>query len=216
MCYLFSENQHPNIENINTDFHYTPKIFIESTIFRFHKIYRMQHFTNETIDLNTLPKYEETLLTKPDRKYWKIIIINLSIFLAFTAIGLGLLILVNGSVRNYWFLWLSIFIAFAVLLYLISLVSFKRRGFALREKDVLYKSGIIAEKTTIIPLNRIQHVTLNEGIFSRMFDLGTLQIYTASGSNGDIHIAGIEIEQARAIKEALVQRLVVNTKAENE
>jgi len=176
----------------------------------------MQPFTNETIDLNTLPKYEETPLTKPDRKYWKIIIINLCIFLAFVAIGLGLLILFNENARNHWLLWLSIFVAFAVFLYLISHVSFKRRGFALREKDILYKSGVLAEKTTIIPLNRIQHVALNEGVFSRMFGLGTLQIYTASGSSGEIHIAGIKIEQAKVIRESLVQRLTINTKAENE
>jgi membrane protein YdbS with pleckstrin-like domain len=214
--YLFSENQHPNIENINTDFHYTLKIFILSAIFRFHKIYRMQPFTNETIDLNTLPKYEETPLTKPDRKYWRVILINLSIFLVLIGIGLGLLIVFNERVQTRWMLWTAIFGACAVFLYVISYASFKRQGFALREKDVLYKSGIIAEKTVIIPLNRIQHVALNEGIFSRMFGLGTLQIYTASGSNGDIHIAGIEIAKATAMREALVQRLVLNTPAENE
>jgi len=176
----------------------------------------MQHFTNETIDLDKLPKYEETPLTNPDPKYWRVITINLFIFLLMIAIGLGLLTLFNESVRMNWMLWTALFVAFAIFLCLISRASFKRRGFALREKDVLYKSGIIAEKTIIIPLNRIQHVALNEGMFSRMFSLGTLQIYTASGSSGEMHIAGIEIEQARAIKEALVQRLVINTKAENE
>ncbi len=216
MRFLFSENQHPNIENISTDFHYSIKIFILPPIFKFHKIYHMQPFTNETIDLNTLPKYEETPLTKPDRKYWKVIIINLSIFLLLMAVSLGLLTLFNESVQMNWMLWTALFIVFSVFLCLISRASFKRRGFALREKDVLYKSGIIAEKTTIIPLNRIQHVALNEGMFSRMFGLGTLQIYTASGSSGEIHIAGIEIEQAGAIREALVQRLAINTKAENE
>ncbi|WP_113663128.1 PH domain-containing protein [Pedobacter nanyangensis] len=176
----------------------------------------MQYFTNETIDLNTLPKYEETTLANPDPKYWKVIVINLFIFLLLIAIGLGIFILFNESVRINWILWTSLYIIFAALLYLISRASFKKRGFALREKDVLYKSGIVAEKTTIIPLNRIQHVALNEGMFSRMFGLGTLQIYTASGSSGDMHIAGIEIEQAKAFKEALVQRLDINTKAENE
>lgn len=176
----------------------------------------MQHFTNETIDLDTLPKYEETPLTKPDRKYWKVITINLSILLALMAIGLGLFTLLNENLSAHWILLTVLFIVFTVLLYLIFRTSFKRRGFALREKDVLYKSGIIAEKTTIIPLNRIQHVALNEGMLSRMFGLGTLQIYTASGSSGEMRIAGIEIEQARAIKEALVQRVIINTKTENE
>jgi len=38
--------------------------------------------------------------------------------------------------------------------------------------------------------------------------LGTLQLYTAGGSSGEIRIAGIPIEQAKSIKEALAQSLV--------
>ncbi|MNR37605.1 Bacterial membrane flanked domain protein [compost metagenome] len=75
---------------------------------------------------------------------------------------------------------------------------------------------MIAETTIIVPLNRIQHVSLSEGVLSRMFALGTLQIYTAGGSSGEIKIAGIPIEQAKALKEALVQRLVVNPETESE
>ena len=176
----------------------------------------MQAFTNSAINLDTLPKYEETPLTPLSPKYWKVMIINLLIFLAFIGIGLGVFIILSEKVRLNWIIWTTLFTAFAACLYLIFRASFKKTSFALREKDVLYKTGIIAEKTTIIPLSRIQHVALNEGIFSRMFGLGTLQIYTASGSNGDMHIAGIEIEQAKAMREALVQRLVINTKSDNE
>jgi membrane protein YdbS with pleckstrin-like domain len=173
----------------------------------------MEHFTNETIDLQQLPKYEETALTAPSPKYWTVMVINLIIFLFFVALGTGALVIFNQAT---WMVFVIAYIAFAVCLFLIYRASFKRRGFALRQKDVLYKSGVLAEKTTIIPLNRIQHVALNEGIFSRMFDLGTLQIYTAGGSSGEIQIAGIEIAEAKAIREALVQRLVVNTETPSE
>ncbi len=174
----------------------------------------MQAFTNSTIDLDTLPKYEEVPLTRLDPKYWRIIVINLIVFLAFIATGITLVIVFKNDLQTNWMLWGGLFIAFAAFLFLIYRASFKRRGFALREKDVLYKSGIIAETTTIVPLNRIQHVALNEGFLSRMFHLGSLQIYTAGGSSGEIKIAGVPIEQAKAIKETLVQRLVINAKPE--
>ena len=167
----------------------------------------MQPFTNSTIDISQLPQFQDTPLTAPNAKYWNVISINLIITLIVLAGGLAVLIILNVHFREKWTVWISIFIAFALFLFLIYRASFKRRGFALREKDVIYKSGIISEKTTIIPLNRIQHVALNEGIFSRMFKLGTLQIYTASGSSGEIHIAGIPIAQAKTVKEALVKRL---------
>jgi membrane protein YdbS with pleckstrin-like domain len=35
------------------------------------------------------------------------------------------------------------------------------------EHDVLYKYGILATKTIIIPYNRVQHVALHEGFVSR-------------------------------------------------
>ncbi|MNJ93165.1 Bacterial membrane flanked domain protein [compost metagenome] len=176
----------------------------------------MQNFSNSTIDLDTLPKYEETALTAPAPKYWRIIVINLIIFLFIIAAGLGTLLLINDEVQSNWLIFVGIFAAFAAFLFLIFRASFKRRGFALREKDILYKSGVIAETTIIVPLNRIQHVSLSEGVLSRMFALGTLQIYTAGGSSGEIKIAGIPIEQAKALKEALVQRLVVNPETESE
>ncbi len=174
----------------------------------------MQNFSNSTIDLDTLPRYEETPLTHPDPKYWNVMVINLLLFLAFIGIGLTLLIIFNEEVQANWIICAGLYIAFAAFLFIIFRASFKRRGFALREKDVLYKSGIIAETTTIVPLNRIQHVALNEGFLSRMFHLGTLQIYTAGGSSGEIRIAGVPIEQAKAIKEALAQRLVIHSKPE--
>lgn len=176
----------------------------------------MQHFTNETIDIQQLPKNEETALTAPASKYWQIIVINLIIFLFIIGAGLATLILAKEEIKSNWFIFTGIFVAFAAFLFLLFRASYKRRGFALREKDVLYKSGIIAETTVIVPLTRIQHVALYEGFLSRMFHLGTLQIYTAGGSSGEIRIAGVPIEQAKAWKEALVQRLEVKTTNESE
>ncbi len=170
----------------------------------------MQTFTNSTIDITDLPQFQETPLMSPNSRYWNVIVINLIVTLLLLAGGLTVLIISQENVRQHWMILTSLFAAFALFLCFIYRASFKRRGFALREKDVIYKSGIISEKTTIIPLNRIQHVALNEGVFSRIFKLGTLQIYTAGGSSGEIHIAGIPIEQARTIKEALVKRLDVH------
>ncbi len=174
----------------------------------------MISFTNETVDLDQLPKYETTTLTQPHPSYWTLMAINTSIFLAIIGIGLAALLLVNEKAGESWLIWMVLYLIFALFLFIVYRASFKRRGFALREKDVLYKSGVIAETTTIIPLNRIQHVALNEGVLSRVFKLGTLQIYTAGGNSGQISIAGIPIEQAKVMKEALVQRLVVQSENE--
>lgn len=168
-------------------------------------------FKNQTIDLSQLPKYEETPLNKPHPKYWILMVINTSFFLILIGIGLATILFLNENIGVNWLIWSALYVVFAVILFGIYRASFKRRGFALRERDLLYKSGVIAETTTIVPLNRIQHVALNEGVLSRMFNLGTLQVYTAGGNSGQISIAGIPIEQAKVMKEALVQRLSVKS-----
>ena len=167
----------------------------------------MQEFTNEQINLNNLPKYQELELTKPHPDYWKLIVLNLISFLFFLGVGLTILIILDEQIRSSRYLIGGGYLIFGLLLFLLFRASFKKRGYALREKDIIYKSGIIAETTTIVPLNRIQHVALDEGLFSRMFKLGKLQVYTAGGQSGHLHIAGIEIEKAKSMKEMLLKRL---------
>lgn len=167
----------------------------------------MKEFTNETIDLANLPKYENVELTAPNSKYWNVIVINLGIVLIIIAAFLGLFIfLLDDKLPNpiYPIVGYVFFAAFLVFIYRLS---FKKRGFALREKDIIYKHGVIAETTTIIPINRIQHVALDEGIISRSYGMATLQIFTAGGASGHVHIAGIEVEKAKIMKEVLVKRL---------
>jgi len=167
----------------------------------------MEQFTNEAIDINLLPKYQEVDLKSPHPNYWKVILINTLIFIGITGAGLTIFIFSNEQTKPYSIYFIIGFIAISTLIFLLYRASFKKRGYALRDKDIIYKSGIIAETTSIIPLNRIQHVALNEGMFSRIYKLATLQIHTAGGVTGHIHIAGIPIDQARNIKEALLKKL---------
>ncbi len=167
----------------------------------------MIDFTNENIDLDQIPKYEEVVLTPPNKDYWNIIVINIIILLAMLGGGLTAFLVYDNDVKAQSLYVITGFVAFAVLLFVFYRASFNKRGYALREKDIIYKHGIIAETTTIIPLNRIQHVALDEGLFSRMYNLGKLQIFTAGGQSGHLNIAGMEIDKAKRIKELLLRKL---------
>src|SRR5690554_4461256 len=67
-------------------------------------------------------------------------------------------------------------IAFGGFLFWINRMAFKKRGFAIREKDLLYRSGVLATTTIIVPFNRIQHIAVNEGVFSRMYEIGRAHV----------------------------------------
>jgi membrane protein YdbS with pleckstrin-like domain len=51
----------------------------------------------------------------------------------------------------------------------------------LLENDVLFRQGIIATSTTVIPYNRMQHVALH-GLLARYFGLAKSN-FTAGGSS---------------------------------
>lgn len=168
-------------------------------------------FTNETINITELPKFEEVSFLPLHKDYWKIILIGNFIFLLILSFGLGLFLFFNEDARGYWYLILIGLFAFVLLSVGLGKLSFKKRGYAFRQHDVLYKSGIISETTTIIPYNRVQHVALHEGFIARQFGLASIQIFTAGGGNSDIEIPGIEKNKAQDIKQLLMEKLTVET-----
>jgi membrane protein YdbS with pleckstrin-like domain len=167
----------------------------------------MENFSNEPIDINSLPRYQEITLEPLHPNYWKVIVLNILISILFVCATAALIFILSKESRAY-IIYISLAIAFfsAFLLVLFRL-SFKRRGLAVRERDIIYSSGILSAKTTVIPFNRVQHVALNEGVFSRMYKLGALEVYTAGGATGNVKIYGLEINQANNIKELLSKRL---------
>lgn len=167
----------------------------------------MPDFTNNTIDIHSLPKHEEVPLQPLSNKYWKVVLINIFIFLLFAAAVILAFLSFNEAARPYFAIILSAYLIFAALLIFLYNIGLKRRGFAVREKDIIYASGVLALSTTIVPFSRIQHIALHEGMIPRLFQLGELQVFTAGGSSGSLHIRGIEIEEARRIKELLMKQI---------
>ena len=130
----------------------------------------MENFTNETIDTTQLPRFEEVHLSSLHPKYKKVVLLNASVFGLVLVIAFGFLFLARNEELTT-LGWLVIGAILVVILFLVvffSLLSFKKKGFAFRNHDVIYRSGIIATNTMVIPYNRVQHVALHEGlVYSR-------------------------------------------------
>jgi membrane protein YdbS with pleckstrin-like domain len=90
-------------------------------------------------------------------------------------------------------------------LYLI--LSFSKRKYALRDKDISYKAGLFTKKTTTVPFSRIQHVETDEKPISRLFGLSSLSVYTAGDSSDDLEIKGIKKGKALQIKEFITTKI---------
>lgn len=95
---------------------------------------------------------------------------------------------------------------FIVVYFVFNLISFRRRGYAVREHDVLYRAGIFYHYTLIIPFRHIQHVKINESVLSRIFSLATIELFTA-GAGRDMRLAGIDKEAALILQQHISERI---------
>ncbi len=83
----------------------------------------------------------------------------------------------------------------------------RRRGWALRAFDLLHSSGLLVQRTTVLPLCRVQHVETASGPLERRFGLARLIVYTAGGASADLVIAGLSPETAQRLREHLLARI---------
>ena len=163
----------------------------------------MTPFTNEVIQIDSLPKFEEAEMTPIQRKYWTVMVINfLILFLVFGGIVTGFSFL--SDMRENQVYIISGYVVIMLAVFFLQKMAFSKRSYALRERDIIYRHGILATITTIIPFTRIQHVGLNEGFVSRYYELAQLQIYTAGGSASDLKISGLSKDDAEKIKEVIM------------
>ena len=79
-------------------------------------------------------------------------------------------------------------------------IAVQRRGYVLRDKDILFRKGVIWRSVTAVPFNRIQHVETSSTPIDRKLSLATLQLFTAGGSGGDLKIDGLGTDVAERLR----------------
>ena len=169
----------------------------------------MNEFTNNPIDITQLPKFEEVELKGLNPKYITVLLFNFSLLLILVIGGFSTLFYFNQDAFSN-IIWIAIVVGIVLFLgglVLFSKLSFHKKGYAFREHDAIYKSGLISEKTTIIPFNRVQHVALHQGFISRKLGLASVELFTAGGSSSDLEIPGLLLADAQLIKNLVSQKI---------
>jgi hypothetical protein len=167
----------------------------------------MAIFSNDLV--LELPDIKKLEFIKINKNYLKVILINL--FLVFSPLYIGLILLhqlvFTKEINEFIIPIYSVFTAvFGFVIWYI-LLSFTKRKYALREKDISYKSGLLVRQITTVPFSRIQHVETDEKPISRIFGLASLSIYTAGDSSDDLVIKGITKKKALKIKEFITTKI---------
>ncbi|WP_233266092.1 PH domain-containing protein [Myroides fluvii] len=178
-------------------------------------------FSNQQINIIALPSVEAVNFQPLHVKYKRVVLLR-SIMVALFILVLGAsgyylpLSEDNAHLRIYKEMVLCTSIVFAVLLVILNRAGVRKKGYAVREHDIIFKSGLLNQKETTIPFNRVQHVEIYEGALLRIFGLCRIEFFTAGGSFGDLKIPGLLIAEANKIKAYVIEQVLPQKKEEAE
>lgn len=97
--------------------------------------------------------------------------------------------------------------AFLIVSVFWSVLDTRRRRWALREHDLLYHSGVLWQKTVILPFARIQHVETAAGPLERKFGLMRVKCFTAGGMTTDLNVVGLRAGEAKRVRQYLLEQI---------
>ncbi|SEI83564.1 hypothetical protein SAMN04488018_105149 [Myroides marinus] len=175
-------------------------------------------FDNKQIDISTLPQVAQVDFKNLHPKYKTVIGIRLliaSIFILLLSSSPYIFQHITNSlpISDIWLVSIcGVGVLLVILMCIISLKGVQMKGYALREHDIIYKTGIISRSQTVIPFNRVQHVVVYEGALLRVFGLCTVEFFTAGGALGDLKISGISKEEGERLKAYVIQKITKSVK----
>ena len=169
-------------------------------------------FENQEIDITNLPNIAEATFQKLSKNYVSVRYIGNTIFFLLLLGGLFSIYLETSIMEEHPTLWyglLAFWFFWVIASFLLVKLGYDIRGYVLREKDVIHRKGVLFKSTTTIPFNRVQHCEISQGPIQRMFNLHTLEIFTAGGGKSDLAIPGLEGDTAQQIKEFIVKKTAI-------
>ncbi|WP_179344857.1 PH domain-containing protein [Winogradskyella ursingii] len=160
-------------------------------------------FSNAPIEIENLPKLDDTELKLISRKYLNVIVINTLIVyvVLFSLLISAKLISDDVAIQQYF--WYPFFSILGIMLLNIVLVvlAFHKRKYAVRDHDVIYSKGLLVNSVTTVPISRIQHIEASRSWLARQFGLATLNLFTAGESGSDLSIKGLPEVEAKQIND---------------
>lgn len=166
-------------------------------------------FLNDQVHLDNLPLAADAALQPINRLYGKVLRWAWTITMGILLIILCVLFYFIPALHQP--LWLMLGGAFWLLLgltwFTLQEMSFRNKAYAVRDHDIIYRTGWIIQHTHTCPFNRVQHSTVSAGPFERKYGLATLGLYTAASDNADLQIPGLEEAAAWALKEWITKKI---------
>lgn len=167
-------------------------------------------FHNPQIEVSDLPKVQDLVFQPLEPAYFKVLILSKIIYFVIMTLILSVFLIVDPfdlpefAAEGI----LGLFVIHGIWSFTATVKGFKHKFYALRSRDIVYKSGWLWKSLTTAPFNRVQHVRIDQGLIERQFNLSKLKIFTAGGSTSDLTIPGLNPITANELKEFIVKKTI--------
>lgn len=166
-------------------------------------------FLNENVSINDLPRAADADFRPIQRVYLQVLrwewAITVTIFLVILAV---LLYFIPVLRQTPWVLLIgAVWLLLTTTWFFLQEKGFQTKAYAVRDKDILYRSGWIIHHVHTCPYNRILHSTVTAGPLERKYGIATLVLYTAGPSDTDLHVRGLQEADAYALKEWIAKKI---------
>jgi hypothetical protein len=132
--------------------------------------------------------------------------------IGYSVLLLGLLVasVITGVVSGRWGLVLLVWLGFAgtvgFWIWYYPTRRYAAWGYRMDERVLETRSGVWIRTLTLLPLSRLQHVDLRQGLLERNWGLATLVCHTAGTHESAVEIPGLEAGEAARLRDLLVSR----------
>ncbi|WP_406672525.1 PH domain-containing protein [Natronospira sp.] len=165
-----------------------------------------QSFSNEPVAVGELPDFSRLEVNPVSARYRPYNLLTGCLFMVVVSVvavvGVGLIFS--------WFqaLWVGIVASLATAAAIgHAWLEPAYRGWAVRERDLVERHGVVWRREVVLPIARIQHVETASGPVERWFGLMRLQCFTAGGATADLVFHGLSADTALRIRSHLMDSI---------
>lgn len=144
---------------------------------------------------------ESQELTGLDPRYVRVMQFGAALFAIPLAIG-ALVLETTGLAAFGVFLVPALLIG-AILVFVLPGRRFRRWGYRLDDDRLRIVRGFMFHSDTLVPLGRVQHIDVEQGLQERRYGLATLTVHTAGTHNSSVRLPGLRHEDALAMRDAI-------------
>ncbi len=164
---------------------------------------------NRLLSVEDLPPAESFDFQPLHKSFRKLQVweMNFYMFIILIVLVVALYFFPSWKLRNYpytiGFVWLGI----GIFWYVTARLKYINSGYAIREREIIYKTGWWKRSVHAFPISRIQHASVEANFFERRLKLSSITLYTAGSNGADITIRGLDTATAEQLNQWISKQI---------